>query len=287
MSTFRGLKIVQTTPQLIVEIYDSAISLYAETIAQGQSGILWPSAQAQSYTPAWHQFAVGAMTEAAGLGAFGSAKATDLGVDWISYIDGPQLQLLLGNLVTAKAEGYLPYAPTLGAYVTAAEITARYTNLAAFGAANGNLWIGTGPMYLAQVDALAGITVLKNNPDYFYAAGHYIGRGFDEVAIPDVAVTRYDETVYIGAPAVFYIDVTLNGEAYAEENIKEIVYLLIDAEGNIAESGNGVVFGDGEARVTIADTSGLPEGANRLEIVVVVKTVVIPGNAQISFTTLR
>jgi hypothetical protein len=40
MSTFRGLKIVQTTPQLIVEIYDSAISLYAETIASGQSGIL-------------------------------------------------------------------------------------------------------------------------------------------------------------------------------------------------------------------------------------------------------
>ena len=285
MSTFRGVNIVSTDP-LVVEIYDSAISLYAETIAQNQALVLWPQSQAGSFMPAWHSFALGYMTEAAGLGTFGSSKATDLGVDWISYVDGPQLQLLRENLVTAKADGFLPFAPTLSAYVTADEIAARYTNLAAYEAANGHYWIGTGPMYLAEVDTLAGIVVLRNNPDYFYETGHYLGKGFDIVAIPDVAVGSYDETVYIGLPAVFYVDVTLDGEAYPAENIKEVIYLLIDAEGNIAEDGNGVVLSDGQVQVTIEDTSQLPVGANQLEIVVVVKTVVLPGTTSVSFTTL-
>jgi len=285
MSTFRGLKILSEDP-LVVEVYDSAISLYAETIAQNQALLLWPNAMSGSYTPAWHQFAIGYLTDAAGLGAFGSSKATDLGVDWINYVAGPQLELLRGNVATAKADGFLPYAPTLSAYVTADEVAARYTRLAAFEATNGHFWIGTGPMYLAQVDALAGITVLRNNADYFYEAGHYVGRGFDEVAIPDVAVSKYDETVYVGVPAYFEVDITLAGEAYAAENIKEVIYLLIDAEGNIAEDGKGTVVGDGKATVTIENTLGLPAGANRLEIVVVVKTVVLPGTTQVSFTTL-
>lgn len=287
MSTFRGLKIVQTTPQLIVEIYDSAISLYAETIAANQSGILWPQSQAQSYEPAWHQFAVGYYTEAAGLGAFGSAKATDLGVDWISYVDGPQLQLLLGNLGTAISEGFLPYAPTLGQYVTTQEVIARYQNLSDFAAEYGHLWIGTGPMILSQVDTLAGITVLINNPDYFYAADHYLGRGYDVVAIPDVAASGPD-TVEIGTEAVFDVAITLNGEAYPSANIKEVIYLLIDATGQIAYDGAGAVAGDGAATVTLtaAQTATLASGANRLEVVVVVKTVVLPGQTSVSFTTL-
>ena len=285
MSTFRGVRIISEDP-LVVEVYDSAISLYAETIAQDKSGILWPNSQGGSYMPSWHSYAIGYMTEAAGLGAFGDSKATDLGIEWINYVGGPQLQLLRDNLVTAKADGFLPFAATLSAYVTADEIATRYANLGAFEVENGHYWIGTGPMYLAQVDALAGIIVLRNNPDYFYEAGHYLGR-FDEVAIPDVAVSDYDETVYIGIPAVFTISITLDGEAYPAENIKEVIYLLIDAEGNIAEDGKGVVIGDGQATVTIQDTLGLPVGANQLEIVVVVKTVVLPGTAQVSFTTLR
>jgi peptide/nickel transport system substrate-binding protein len=285
MSTFRGVKIVSEDP-LVVEVYDSAISLYAETIAQNQSGILWPNSQGGSYMPSWHSYAIGYMSEAAGLGAFGDSKSTDLGIEWINYVGGPQLQLLRDNLVTAKADGFLPFAATLSAYVTADEIATRYANLGAFEVENGHYWIGTGPMYLAQVDALAGIIVLRNNPDYFYEAGHYLGR-FDEVAIPDVVVSDYEDTVYIGIPAVFTISITLDGEAYPAEKIKEVIYLLIDAEGNIAEDGKGVVIGDGQATVTIQDTLGLPVGANQLEIVVVVKTVVLPGMAQVSFTTLR
>ena len=286
MSTFRGLRIVSEDP-LVVEVYDSAISLYAETIAQNQALLLWANAMNGSYTPAWHQFAIGYMTDAAGLGAFGSSKATDLGVDWINYVAGPQLRLLLGNLGTAAAENFLPYAPTLGQYVTMGEIADRYQNLLDFTVQYGHAWIGTGPMFLAQVDPLAGITVLRNNPDYFYETGHYVGRGFDEVAIPDVAATGPD-TVDIGTEVVFDVAITLGGEAYPASNIKQVIYLLIDATGQIAYDGAGVVSGDGAATVTLTgdQTATLATGANRLEIVVVVKTVVLPGQTQISFTTL-
>lgn len=287
LSTFRGCKVVSEDP-LVVEIYDSAISLYAETIANNQSIIFCPQSRAGNYPLAWHTFALGYMTEAASLGAFGSTKATDLGVDWINYVDGPQLQLLLGNLATAQyTTQFLPYAPTMSQYVTAAEITERYNNLADFAQDTGHVWVGTGPMYLAQVDSLAGITVLRNNEDYFYEVGHYLGRGFDEVGIPDVVGSGPD-TVDVGSEAVFDVTITLGGEAYPAANIKEVVYLLIDASGQISSDGKGSVTGDGTAQVTLsaAETGALTAGANRLEIVVVVKTVVIPGQAAVSFTTL-
>jgi peptide/nickel transport system substrate-binding protein len=286
MSTFRGVNIVSEDP-LVVEFYDSAINLYAETIAQNECGLLWPNSQAGSFEPAWHTFAVGYMTDSEGLGAFGSSKATDLGVDWINYVDGPQLQLLLSNLATAQMTNFLPYAPTLSQYVDEDEIILRYTNLSKFATKHGHLWIGTGPMVLDNVDTLAGITVLRNNPDYFYATGHYVGRGFDEVAIPDVAATG-PSTVTIGTEAVFDVDVTLAGEAYPLANMKQVVYLLIDANGEIAYDGEGEIIGEGAARVTLTadQTATLASGANRLEIVVVVKTVVLPGSVQISFVTL-
>jgi peptide/nickel transport system substrate-binding protein len=287
LSTFRGLKIVATEPQIVVEVYDAGIRLYAESMAEGQSRALWPSSQSGSYQPSWHSVAIGYMSDAAGLGTFGSSKATDLGVDQISYVDGPQLQLLLANLGTAVASNFLPYAPTLSQYVTTSEIVKRYQNLSNFAARNGHVWIGTGPMYLAQVDTLAGITVLRNNPDYFYEAGHYLGRGFDEVAIPEVAATGPD-TVDIGSEAVFNVAITLGGEAYPVGYMKEVIYLLIDAKGEIAYDGRGAITGEGAATVTLtaAQTATLTAGANRLQIVVVVKTVVLPGQTQISFTTL-
>lgn len=287
MGTFRGVKIVATEPNLVVEVYSTAISLYAESIANGNAATLWPNSNNQSYTPAWHQFALGYMTERDGLGTFGSSKAAELGVDWISYVDGPQLQLLLGNLGTAVFENFLPYAPTLSQYVTTEEIIARYQNLSEFAAEYSHLWIGTGPMILSQVDTLAGITVLINNPDYVYEAGYYLGRGFDTVGIPDVSASGPD-TVNIGDAVTFDVAIMLDGEAYPAANIKEVIYLLIDASGQIAYDGPGAIAGDGAATVTLTadQTATLSSGANRMEIVVVVKTVVLPGSTQISFTTL-
>ena len=286
MSTFRGVYIVSVDP-LVIEIYDSAISLYAETIALNQSLVFFPQSRGGNYPLAWHTFAVGYMTEAAGLGAFGSSKATDLGVDWINYVDGPQLALLLENVTAAAESVFVPYLPTLSEWVTTLEMKDRYDNLQAWVEEHDHAWVGTGPMYLDDVDALAGITVLKNNEDYFYEVGHYLGRGYDEVGIPVVAASGPD-TVTVGAEAVFDVTILLGGEAYLASNIKEVVYLLIDATGQISSDGKGVVTGDGAAQVTLsaAETSALTAGANRLEVVVVVKTVVLPGQTAVTFTTL-
>jgi len=282
MSTFRGARIVSENP-LVVEIYSSAISLYAETIAAGHAGLLWP--RSRGGMPAWHQYAVGYKIEAAGLGAFGGGKAAELGIGWLSYVAGEQLQVLLRQL---DAMGdFVPFAPTLGQYVSPAEAVERYSNLSTFAADTGHLWIGTGPMYLAEVAPIAGITILRNNPDYFLETGHYLGRGFDEVCIPDV-VAGGPATIDIGTEAVFQASITLGGEAYPEGFIKGVTYILIDASGNVAYDGAGVVVGDGAASITLTadQTATLSVGTNRLEVVVVTETVVLPSSTTVSFTTL-
>lgn len=285
MSSFRGLRIVSEQP-VVVEIYDSGISLYAELIASGDSLVLWPSSGESGLMPAWHNGALGMKVEEKGLGAFGQGKATELGVDWMSYVDGPQLQLLMSELGTAVFDSFLPYAPTLSQYVTTAEVVERYQNLGNFATQYGHLYIGTGPMVLTKVDTLAGITVLENNADYVYETGTYLGL-FDEVAIPDVAAVG-PETVNIGDEAVFDVAITLGGEAYPEANITEVVYLLIDAANQVAYDGPGVILGDGAAQVTLtaAQTATLASGANQLTIVVVSNTVALPGQVNVTFTTL-
>jgi peptide/nickel transport system substrate-binding protein len=285
MSSFRGLKIISEQP-VVVEIYDSGISLYAELIARGDSNLFWPASGEAGLMPAWHNAALGYKVEAQGLGAFGQGKATELGVDWMSYVDGPQLQYLLSELATARMTNFIPYAPTMGAYVTEADAIERYENLDAFAAAYNHVYIGTGPYVLTQVDTLASITVLEANADYPLEAGTYLGL-FDEVAIPEV-VGAGPDTVAIGDEAVFDVTITLGGEAYPAANISKVVYLLIDADGNVAYDGEGEVLGDGAAVVTLtgAMTGSLSSGANQLTIVVVAKTVSLPGQVDVTFTTL-
>jgi peptide/nickel transport system substrate-binding protein len=286
MSSFRGIKYLSQNP-VIVECYSTGISLYAELMVNGRDGLVWPTSGEAGTQPAWHAAALGYKVEAAGLGAFGQGKSTALGIDWMSYVDGPQLRLLLGELATAQyTTQFLPYAPTMSQYVTAAEIQERYDNLAAFAQKYGHLWIGTGPMILTQVDTLASITVLENNPDYIWETGRYIGRGFDTVAIPEVAVSG-PSTVNIGDEAVFDVSITLGGEAYPASYITEVLYLLVDADGNVYD-GDGVILGDGAGQVTLtaAQTAALVSGANQLTAVVVSKTVAMPGQVTVTFSTL-
>jgi peptide/nickel transport system substrate-binding protein len=285
MDAFRGVKFLSQNP-IIAECYSTGISLYAELMANGRDALVWPTSGEAGTQPAWHQIALAYKVEAQGLGAMGQGKAAELGIDWMNFVDGPQLQYLLTELTTARMTNFVPYWPTMQNYLTTAEIVQRYQNLEEFAAKYNHLWIGTGPMILTQVDPLASITVLENNPDYVYEAGHYLGRGFDTVAIPEVAVSG-PSTISIGAEAVFNVAITLEGEAYAADLISEIVYLLVDAAGNVYD-GDGVVTGDGAGNVTLsgAITGALGTGANQLTVVVVSKTVAFPGQVTVTFTTL-
>jgi peptide/nickel transport system substrate-binding protein len=285
MSSFRGIKYLSTNP-VKVEVYSTGISLYAELMVNGRDGVVWPTSGEAGTQPAWHAAALGYKVEAQGLGAFGQGKSAAIGIDWMNYVDGPQLQYLLTELTTARMTNFLPYAPTMSQYVTQAEIIERYQNLEEFAQKYNHLWIGTGPMVLTQVDTLASITVLENNPDYVYEAGHYLGRGFDTVAIPEVAVSG-PSTVNIGAEAVFDVSITLGDEAYPAEFITSVLYLLVDGAGNVYD-GSGVILGDGAGQITLpaSVTAALGAGANQLTAVVVSKTVAMPGQVTVTFSTL-
>jgi hypothetical protein len=59
-------------------------------------------------------------------------KATDTGQPWLDMVAGDTVLLLKTQLDQAETANYLPYAPTLGQFVSAGEAAARYDNLVAW-----------------------------------------------------------------------------------------------------------------------------------------------------------
>ena len=84
------------------------------------------------------------------------------------------------------ASGYIPYAPTLGQYVTADEAIARYTNLQAWYAARGHFWVGTGPFYLESVYPVEGSLTLKCNGYFSDPSDKWAGFGAPKIATAEL-----------------------------------------------------------------------------------------------------
>jgi peptide/nickel transport system substrate-binding protein len=165
-STFRGFRILSTSP-LVVEYYSDGFALDAELNVQ----TIWPRyARAQA---AWHQVAVGNRAEAAGELAWGATKAGDAGIPWTDFVQGASLPLLKKHLDWADANSYIPYAPTLSAYITPTQARARYQNLAAFYSKFGHFWIGTGPFYLSSVNARMKTLAFTRNATFPDPAGKW------------------------------------------------------------------------------------------------------------------
>ena len=61
---------------------------------------------------------------------------------------------------------HIPYAPTLGQFISADEAQARWNNLADWYDQKGHFWVGTGPLYLERAYPVEKIVHLKRNPDY-------------------------------------------------------------------------------------------------------------------------
>jgi peptide/nickel transport system substrate-binding protein len=87
-------------------------------------------------------------------------------VEWTGYWTGPSLEILAANLDQAIATEYIPYAPTLGQYVTKAEAQERYANLKAWYAAKGHFGVGSGPFYLDGAYSTEKVIVLKRFDAY-------------------------------------------------------------------------------------------------------------------------
>ena len=131
------------------------------------------------------------------------------------------------QLAAAQAANVIPYAPTLGQYVTSAEATARWNNLANWHAAHGHFWIGTGPLYLEQVHPIFGELSLKYYPAYPDAPARWAD--FAEPEIPEVSVTGSDGVV-LGDETVYNIAVAFNGQPYPNTDIEAVYYLVVDSQ---------------------------------------------------------
>lgn len=276
---FKGFRVVSTDP-FTVEYYSDVFALDAELNVFDN----WP--EYGFGNGAWHMIAIGNLAEENGELAYTADKADAKQVEWMSYIDGPSLEILKKYLDQAAAEKYIPYAPTLSQYITPEEAAARYQNLANWYAKQGHFWVGTGPYYLDKVFSVEKTLTLKHNPDFQDLADEWA-----RFAEPKIAVAEVDGPgrVTIGQEASFDVFVTFKDQPYPADEIKEVKYLLFDASGALAGTGMAEAAGDGQYVIKLtADATGkLAEGSNKLEVVVISKLVSLPTFTSFQFVTAK
>lgn len=279
--TFRGFRIISQNP-LVAEYYTTTWLMDAEATAAGAAGAFFPN---YGFGPgAWHNLALGIRAEAANQVAFSSAKARQRNVEWLSYVAGPTLAVLDRQLEAAKAENFIPYAPTLSRYITPEEARTRYTLLGHWRQGRGHFWVGLGPFVIQRVAAVEKIVELRRFGRFPDASSKWVG--FDEPRVVSAAVSG-PSTVRVGTESVFDVRVTFRGRPYPAQDIQEVKYLLFDARGELVASGQAQASGEGWRVVLSPQVTGqLAPGSNRLEVIVVSRVVSIPTFANVTFTTL-
>ncbi|MFQ5857476.1 MAG: ABC transporter substrate-binding protein [Anaerolineae bacterium] len=273
---FRGTRIVQEDP-LVIEFYSDTYLLDAE-----QNVVTWFPAQGPG---AWHTLGMGIRAEMNEELAFSSDKADKLEVEWMSYIAGPSLAILEKHLAEAREEGFIPYAPTLGAYITPEEAQARWGNLQSWYDEKGHFWVGIGPFFLEKAFPIEGTVHLKRNPDFPDPADKW--ERFKEPMIAEVEIDGPGR-VTIGSEATFGVLLDFAGEPYSMDAIDEVKYLVFDARGELALTGEAEAVEDGLWQIVLSEkeTAELEAGANRLEVAVVPLFVSIPTFDSLEFVTV-
>ena len=278
LSAFKGVKIVSTDP-LVIETYSDLWELDAEM----NVSLWWPFYNFGQGS--WHMLALGLKAEEDGEATFTSAKATELEVDRLNYISGPTLDIMAAKLAEATEESWIPYAPTLGQFVSEDEIADRYAKIAEWKRTRGHFYIGTGAYYLERAFPVEGTVVLRRFLDYPDMADKW-----ERFSAPAIAVVEVDgdDRVTIGSEAVFDVFVTFQDAPYAVDDIDNVQYLVFDATGALAFTGQAEPVEDGLWEVVLSgdQTRGLAEGATRLEVVVVSKRVAVPSFDSFQFVTV-
>ena len=286
-SHFRGVRIVSTDP-LVIETYDDAFLLDAEVMVTQNNvypnATWWP--QYAYGEGAWHSIALGVLAETNGELAFSTDKAGALEVEWMSMISGPSLEILEAKLAQAESESYIPFAATLGDFISSDDAAARYAALQEFYGEHNHFWVNTGPFVLDQVFPVEGTLTLKRNEAYTDRADKW-----SRFSTPKIAEVELDGAgqVQSGTEATFDVFVSFEGEPYANADISEVKYLLFNATGDLVASGQAEEAGEGlYAIVLSADlTSELESGSNKLEAIVVSSVVSIPSFASYEFVTTK
>jgi peptide/nickel transport system substrate-binding protein len=284
MQAFRGWRIVSEDP-FVIEYYTDAYSLDLENNVSNFRAA-HPSAYGNGAEAPWHTILLGWLAEANGEAAFSSDKADSLEVEWMSYIAGPTLEILKTNLDTAQEEGIIPYEPTLGDYISAEEAEARYANLQEWYRRYNHFWIGSGPLFLQRAFPVEGTLILQQNPDYPDSAARW-ARFTGGAPIPMVTVDGPGE-VAIGEEAVFDVFVDLEEDVpYPVDDMDQAKFLVFDATGALAFTGDAEAVEDGYWQVTLTEdmTSELEAGSNELAAIMVSKRALVPVRETIQFVT--
>jgi len=267
------LRIASQNP-LVIEYYTDTWYMDADyNVANAYTFVFWPNPSFGD-SP-WHSMAMGNLAEAAKTLAYTTDKADALGVDWTNFIGGPSLEILRNFLDQALAQKLIPYAPTLGSYITADEAATRYANLKAWYQAHQNFWVGTGPYYLDKAMLVEKTATLKSNPDYVDPQDKWMR--FSEPRVPDAEIEASGD-VTAGKAADFDVTVTFKGQPYPSGDIQEVKYLLFDSTGTIVSSGDATNVSDGQYRVSLSgtETAKLQTGSAKLEVVVLAIPVALP-----------
>ncbi len=278
LSVFKGVRIVSEQP-LVIEWYTDSFQLDAELTVT----TLWP--QYGFGEGAWHMIALGVLAEQNEELAFTADKADALGVEWMSYIAGPSLEILAKYLDQAANEGFIPYANVLGQYITAEEAQQRWANYKAWYEKMGHFWIGTGPFYLDKVFPVEKTVVIKRFEDFPDPADRWLR--FSEPMLADVTIEG-PARVRAAEGATFEVVITFKGEPYPANEIAAVKYLLFNAEGNVVATGDATMAEEGRYTIELtADQLGeLGVGAARLEVAVTSKAVSIPSLSSVEFLVL-
>ena len=279
---FKGWKITSEDP-LVIEYYTDAYQLDAENNVTNFRAA-HPSGYFNGVEAGWHNLVPGWLVEANGEAAFTAGKAEALGVEWMSFIAGPTLELMKAQLDLAQEGNVIPYEPTLGQYITAEEATQRYENLQEWYRRYGHFWVNSGPYFLQKAFPVEGTLILQYNPDFPDMADRW--SAFAGAPIPGVVVDG-PGNVTIGEEVVYDVYVTLNEEPYAMDEISIGKFLVFDATGELVHVGDAEAVEDGLWSVTLTSeiTGALEAGSNTLAVVVVSSRALVPVREELQFVT--
>jgi peptide/nickel transport system substrate-binding protein len=284
VSHFKGV-VIESTDPLVISTYDDQYFLDAELIVR----TWYPgyASQAFAYGAApWQTLALGNLADASTDKTTELAWTTDKAgakeVEWASFIAGPSIAILKGWLDTAQAENYIPYAPTMGQYVTADEATLRWTNTLNWYKTQGHFWIGSGPFYLNKAFPVEKSLSLLRYDAYPDSASKWAI--FGSPMIPVVTVDGPGQ-VTIGQEATYDVFITFQDQPYPADKIDAVKFLVFDASGAVVTQGDATAAEAGHYTVTLTadDSAKLVAGSNKLEVVTTSLAVSIPGITDYEF----
>lgn len=282
IQSFKGFRIASTNP-LTVESYSDLY--YTDAELDVVSG--WPnSPYGLQGENSWDMLAVSNIAEANGELAFSGDKADASKIDQMNWVGGPSLDILAKDLDKAIGENLIPYAPTLGQYITADEAKARYDNLKKWYADHGTFWIGTGPYYLDKAFTTEKTAVLKNNTDFPDLADRWVS-----FSTPKLAAATLDgpAQVKVGEQAAFDINVQdSDGNPYPQADIKQAKYLVYDSTNAVIASGEATALAAGHYQAALGSdvTSKLTSGSYKIEVAIVPIPVAIPAFSSMDFVVV-